>query len=761
MATRRTLRAILAASVLAIPAAAAGPASARIVPRPDPPPDFLPASFYGSFEIERVDLNVTVHNRVATTTVEEWIHNTSPGRLEARYLFPVPHGAAVTEFALWIDGERVDAEILDREEARRIYRDIVRRAIDPGLVEFYGDRLLCVRIFPVPPGGTRRIRLSYQEALAAESGAVRYQFPLRSECGGLKQPESMNISVEVEDRDPVQGVYSPSHGLDVERSGPGKVYLSSEGVRGAVRDFVLVYTPSERDFGAGMLDYRTGAEDGYFLAFLSPGPLLEDVETSPKDVLFVLDTSGSMKGRKIEQALGSLRTCLEGLREGDRFNLVDYASGVRSFAPELVPVDDRSRGDAIRYLEGVRARGGTNIHEALQLAFEQLREARQGRERPEGRRALIVFLTDGLPTVGERNVERILQAAEEANVRGARVFVLGVGYDVNTRLLDALYEDHRGAGVYVTPEESVEASVTALFDKIDSAALTDVSLEFSGVDVLDVLPRRPPDLFRGSQLVVVGRYRGSGSGTLRLSGRVSGRELSLSTPFRLRSRSVENGFVPRLWATQKIADLCDEIRRNGRDPELVDEVVALSLEHGIITEFTSFLVTEDEVALEEPAAWRERVLRGAAPGEGDLATGESAVRSSRTLMAFKGKAMGAGRPPMALEVLAEKEQELSGSDAARYDTRGGASFFQREGEMRDGRIDADGALHPDLVVRFGSSAYFALAELDRRLAARLSIAPRVTLKVGSLVVRVAEKEGTSEFSSDWIRRLRSALEEGS
>jgi Ca-activated chloride channel family protein len=336
-------------------------------------------------------------------------------------------------------------------------------------------------------------------------------------------------------------------------------------------------------------------EDGYFLLLTTPELPSEVEEPAKKTVLFVADRSGSMSGKKIEQAREALKFVLNNLNEGDTFNVIAYDSEVEAFRPELQKYDDETRAAAIGFVNGLYAGGSTNIEGALKTALGQLQDS----DRP----TYVIFLTDGLPTVGETNEAKIVEAAGKHNDVRARLFVFGVGYDVNSRLLDRLARENFGQSNYVRPNEDIEASVSTLYQRIGAPVMTDVQITFDvegasaedGKVISRVYPGGRLDLFAGDQLVLVGRYRKPGDAKVVITGQLDGKEKKFDFPAKLVEHSSDstNAFVARLWATRRVGEILDELDLKGHNEELEKELVSLATEHGILTRYTSFLADEN------------------------------------------------------------------------------------------------------------------------------------------------------------------------
>ena len=350
-----------------------------------------------------------------------------------------------------------------------------------------------------------------------------------------------------------------------------------------------------------------------------------------------------MSGKKIEQAREALKFVINQLQPTDTFNIVAYDSVVETFKPELQRADEATIKAALSFAEGLYPGGGTNIDGALQAALKLLQDPK--------RPSYVLFLTDGIPTVGELQELKIASNAKEANKVGARTFCFGVGFDVNSRLLDRIARDQRGQSVYVRPNENIEVSVSALYNKIGSPLLTDLQVAFefdkptspgAAVAVSRIYPKTLVDLFYGEQLVMVGRYRQTGPAKVTLSGNLGGEKKSFSFPasFVEKSNDETHGYVEKLGATRRIGEIIDELDLRGQNKELIEELVQLSMKHGIITPYTSFLADEN-VRLAD----RTDHLRRA--GEATLALDKADGRSGVEQRAYKGNLQNADNAAVA------------------------------------------------------------------------------------------------------------------
>ncbi|UCG50476.1 MAG: VWA domain-containing protein [Candidatus Latescibacterota bacterium] len=673
-----------------------------LIPEP-PPPDIRRHPI--PIIIRTHQVQVTIENQVASTTVKQVFENKSRVDLEGIYIFPVPTGASITEFSMWMNGEKVSGEVVEAQRARRIYEDIVRRMKDPGLLEYLGQDMFRARVYPIPGRGEVQIEIVYEEVLELDSGLIGYAYPLHTENCRPRSLGSFAIDVQIKSDAPIKNLYSPTFDIDREITGTTAScsYESDNFI--SDNDFLLYYTVAHEDVGLTLMThpprrFRRGDDSGYFMLLLSPGKPNQPRKTPGKDIIFVVDRSGSMKGEKIEQAKEAARFCLQSLNEKDRFNIVTFSTNVESFSEGLVYNTKDGTKRALRFVDRIKARGGTDINEALLGALNV---------GPSKRPQIVIFITDGAPTVGETNVGRILENIADANRGNVRIFVFGVGYDVNTLLLDKLATENRGTVEYVKPEENIEVKISNFYSKVSHPVMSDISLGFGKVRVFDVFPRDLPDLFDGSQLVVLGRYEGGGATSIVLTGNVGEREVEqvYDAHFGASRYRDRYDFIPRLWASRTIAYLMEEIRMHGAKRELVDEVIELSLEFGIVTPYTSYLILEDE-----RPRWRhvrplfEKLApeaRGVAEGMART-SGADAVGLSKMIVGAKDKST---------------IEEPSG-EGVRFVA--GKAFYLSDGVWTDSEYEEDSSL---VEVEFMSDEYFDLLQKAPGIAKYLALGEEV------------------------------------
>jgi Ca-activated chloride channel family protein len=535
-------------------------------------------------------VTIAIEDQVAVTRVEQTFRNHTDRPLEATYVFPVPKGASVNKFTMWVDGKETKGELVEADKARQIYTSIVRRTQDPGLLEYIGQNLLRMRVFPVPARGDQRVALTFSAVAAKEGNLVEYVYPLKTDGKSTRTLESFSITATIKSQHNVANVYSPTHAISLKRTSDKEVTVSFDREQGLLdKDFQLFYATGDKDVGLTALTHRpSSGSDGYFSLLISPRVEIPREYQVPRDLVLVLDTSGSMRGPKMEQARKALKYVLDNLNPKDRFGLINFATVVNRYEDKLLEANPEQITRAKKWVDDLEATGGTAINDALGSALEL-------RTKDEGRTFTIVFFTDGQPTIGETDPEKILKTVAARNTAETRIFSFGVGDDVNATMLDRLSEQTRALSTYVRPVEDIEAKVSGLYGKISNPVLTNLKLTATnGIRFTEMYPGPLPDLFHGSQLVVFGRYSGKGPAAIKLTGQVGKetKEFVYELTFPEKTGD-EREFVEHLWARRKVGFLLDQIRANGEKKELVDEVVALARKYGITTPYTSYLIVPD------------------------------------------------------------------------------------------------------------------------------------------------------------------------
>lgn len=575
----------------------------------------------------RVDyqrVTVDIENQIATTNVDMQFTNEGDGLAEGTFMFPLPSEASVDQLIMYIDGVAIEARILPAQEARQIYDEIVRQYRDPALLEYVGANAVQANIFPIPPNDSRRIEISYTQILEVDNGLIHYAYPIdNTRVVSTRSIDEMSISVNVTSNDPISNIYSPSHQIAVSRDDSENTFSTGFEASNFVAgdDFSLYYGLANDSINVNLLTYRESAnQDGFFMMLVQPPLELPEDQIIPKDVIIVLDQSGSMTGEKWDQARLATNYVLENLNSDDRFNVIMFSTGARMFSNEMENVEVAP--EAVDWVNNMEAGGGTDINLALTNALELADD-----ERP----TTIIFLTDGLATEGIIETPDILSNLEENSQSNVRIFTFGVGDNVDTFLLDSIVRDFRGAGSYVRTGERIDEEVASLYTKISSPVLTDISLDFGGEVRPELMyPTQLPDLFAGEQLTIVGRYRNAGDGlSITLSGEVNGEaQTYIYSNLDFPSRAGGEPFIARLWATRRIGELLNSIRLNGENSELVDSIVDLSVRYGIITPYTSFLIDENDILTQSGQEQARMELEEDAEAFSSESSGENAVTTA-------------------------------------------------------------------------------------------------------------------------------------
>lgn len=668
----------------------------------------------GAIEISEISVLIDILESTATTTIEIRLHNRSNRRQEAELIIPVPDDAVVRGFAYDGPSGQITAEVLPKDEAKRIYERLVAKIRDPALVEFIGYNLIRSSVFPVEARGKQRIRLTYEHLLEVDGNRVDYLLP-RTES--LKYAVPWEVTANIKSKRPISTVYSPSHKLKIKRISDKQ--MSVKIAADAVKEpgpFRLSYLLQETGLTASMFAYpdkKVGG--GYFLLLAglpAEPPKTGDIPAIMREVTLVIDRSGSMRNEKIEQVKEAALQIIAGLKNGEAFNIIIYNNTIQQFSKKPVIKSKETAEAAKAYIEGLTATGGTNIHDALVEAL--------GQEPAEGMLPIVLFLTDGLPTVGNTSEVAIRNVVMKSNPHNRRVFTFGVGFDVNAALLEKIAAESRAKAEFVLPQEDVEAKIGKVFGQLTGPILADTQLQVvkrNGKPAIgrtrDIIPQKLPDLFEGDQIVLLGQYVGTKPITFKISGNYLGKKRKFKFTFKFDKANVHNGFVPRLWASRKIAELIDTVRQMGADPgkstndpkvkELVDEIVRLSTEFGILTEYTAFLAREgtelsnrDEVLSEASRSLESRAMR--------TRSGISGVNQSLNMIRRKGQTTLNARN----DFYDEKMNRVSIANVQQINDR---AYYRRGNRWVDSRlVNEEDKVKPTKIIEFGSKEFMEIAE---------------------------------------------------
>ena len=740
-------------------------------PWPVPPPrvyEFCP------LEITKHQATVQIKDQIAITAIDQDFYNPNSQRIEGTFLFPVPKGAQIKKFAMEIDGKPVEAELMASDKARGIYEDIVRKLRDPALLEYAGQDVFKVRIFPIEPRAHKRVSLSYTQLLKSDSGLVSYSYPLSTEKFSAKPIPDVSLKVELETKRPLKSIYSPSHNVEVRRHGANQATIGFEAREVKPdTDFQLYFAPEADEIGLNLMAYKSGSDDGYFLLLASPGVDVANQKVVPKDVVFVLDTSGSMAGQKLEQAKKALLFCVENLNDNDRFEIIRFSTETEPLFNKLTDALKANRSRANEFIKDLKPIGGTAIDDALKKALALRSESG---DRP----FVVIFLTDGLPTIGVTGEDQIVGNVRKNSGNNARVFCFGIGHDVNTHLLDKITEETHAVSQYVLPEEDIEVKVSNFFAKIKDPVLTGPALTFTAdIRVTRLHPSPLPDLYKGEQLVLVGRYSGKGPSAVVIEGTVNGTKRKFSYDVRFPEESTGHDFIPRLWATRRVGYLLEQIRLHGENAEIKDEVTELARKYSIVTPYTAYLIIEDEARrgvpilsqslplLQEDSAARQATVQnyntmmvhryGLGPvtrSRSELALKSAnapadavSLGNEESLRGFDGGTLGgAGGVPRTWVAGAGPSADSQAARVAQYTQQArfvaGRSFYQNGNQWIDSTVQQ--LRNPKRVrIQLNSKEYFELAAKKPEVLPWLALGQNVQFALNETIYEVFDQDTTT------------------
>jgi Ca-activated chloride channel family protein len=675
---------------------------------------------------------VTVEDDAARVAVDEVIDGPEK-EVEAVALIPLPEGAGGSEVHVTLGppGERrtilADAAYLPAKKAQDVYETVARGTGSARVLALSGRPAILIPRVRIQ--GKAQLIASFRTPVHSTEGVHWLTCPMPGASWARGPVERLALTVNLHTKDPLRTVFSPTHEAVISRKGLTEATATVRADRwSGLDDFRLYWVADKDDLGLRVLAYRPpGKEDGFFMLLGNPTGAAAD-KVVEKDVIFVLDTSGSMRGEKIEQARSAFDYCLEHLNRGDRFNVITFGTDVNSFRAEPVARSEATVTAAREFVENVVANGRTNISGALEKALAGKAE--------EGRPRIMIFLTDGAPTAGELVPEKILEQVKKANTGGTKVFVMGVGNDVNAHLLDHLAELTDGSSEYVAPKEELDAKIASLYDRLSHPVLSGVTVSFGKLATQAVLPPKLPVLFKGSEIMMVGRYKNGGKHTFTISGNLSGKpvEYTCTADLPKEPSDAANEFLAPLWASRHIGYLLQEIRLHGENKELLAEVVRLSKQYGIVTEYTAFIamdgVTQNHDQLLRAAGGRLAMARGEKAGQW-------AVNQAANDKLLQQKIVATGE--------ANYYRDRRGNLMALQTVSqiGSRAFYLQDGQWSDGE---DAGKRKTRVVKLFSPEYFALLRSDPTFAKAQQLSWALSINIGDERI-VVEKDGKQKDES--------------
>jgi len=747
-------------------------------PRPPHPPFPRPPRPIHRFlplELRTNSVSVKIKNQIAQTTVEQTFYNPSRQRVEGTYMFPIPQGAKIEKFEMEVNGKMTEAELLDAKKAKQIYERIVREARDPALMEYSDNAMFKIRIFPIEPGKEKDIKIKYTEILKQDGRITSYRYAMRAEKFLSVPVKDVSVKVTIESDKELKSIYSPSHQIDVNREGKNRAIIGYE-EENLIPDtnFELLLTSEPRKGSAIGFDFLTHnskkSDHGYYAMLLSPGAW-ENNKVVPKDIIFAIDTSGSMRVKKLDQAKAALDFCIDQLNPEDRFDIIRYSTETETLFNKLKTAKKQQTKEAKEFVKDLKAGGGTAIEEALVLALETISKQNH---KESIRPTQIIFITDGRPTIGETRTDKIIDrlVKKRQEIKGnVRIFSFGIGTDINTKLLDLISQKTKASTEYVLPEENIEHKVSRFYEKVSQPVMANISIRTEGnIRLNEQHPNNLPDLFKGDQLVILGQYKTKNKGSDKnikfvLEGNLVGEKVKLNFETKLEKKS-KNSFIPKLWATRRVGYLLEEIRLHGENKELKDEVVALSRKWGIVTPYTSYLIIEDEesrgvpiarqsmgnrIALSLPGSnspipikpqnissaesqqlFLKDIEKKSFRGFSESDSGSDAVAAARTSEQLKKATQS-----RAFKAAYKESQYGNQISFAQQATRtiAGKTFFQNEGFWIDSLVPEQKKQSAKRL-KFGSKEYFELLNRDSNTAKWLSVAVNLQIIIDGTLYEI-------------------------
>lgn len=577
-----------------------------------------------ALSIKEHHVQVTIEDGYAITRVDQVFHNPHSRDLEAIYSFPIPEKGAVAEFTLWIDGKPVTGEVLEKQEARKVYEEEKAAGRDAGLTEKDSYKTFDVYVSPVRAGQDTRIRLVYLQPAHIDTGIGRYVYPL--EEGGVderklafwtannKVTEQFSFSLDLKSAYPIEALRVPNEPnaqIVQGTNGEWQVRIgnqpnamsddvklphveqteeasklnqpSSLPVYSLDKDLVVYWRHQEGLPGSvDLIAYKPDASKrGTFMLVVTPGDDLKPI-VEGKDWVFVLDISGSMQAKYATLADG-VKRALTKMRPDDRFRIVLFNTSARELTSGYVnatPENIKHYSDAVA---AVTPGNGTNLYAGLMSGLNAL---------DADRTSAIVLVTDGVANVGETQQRKFIELLKQKDVR---LFTAVMGNSANRPLLDAMTNASNGFSISVSNSDDIVGQILTMSTKVTHEALHGVQLKIKGVKTADLEPQNIGTLYHGQQLVIFGHYWGDGPADVRLSGQISGQSREYHTNFNFPSRADENPEIERLWAFAAIEGMTEEINNFGEKPDIKQAVVDMGVEYGLVTDYTSMIVLRDEV----------------------------------------------------------------------------------------------------------------------------------------------------------------------
>ncbi|MBN2703315.1 MAG: VWA domain-containing protein [Pontiellaceae bacterium] len=586
MKTKHKLIALLCAVAVGISSSAFGAGLIKPIGSVDEGP------FIKSHQVE-----VVINNGFAQTVVDQVFGNNSDADYEAIYSFPVPKEAALSEISLWIDGEEIIGEVVEKEKAREIYEDQVDKGNDTALAEKDDYKTFDISIGRIRAGEDTRVRLVYYQPMEIDLNVGRYVYPLAE--GGVDEEriafwstddvvhENFSFNLTLKSAFPVADVRMPGYDQLAQIKNTEGIYQVSleqaEGGATLSRDVVFYYrlddsTPARVE----IIPYRASKEEpGTFMAVVTPAASLQPISEG-SDWIFLLDVSGSMAGGKIDTLAKGVEQVLGKMSPNDRFKLITFNDKATELTRSYVQASPENVQDWIARTRNIKAGGGTALFAGLKKAYDSLDD-----DRTSG----IILVTDGVCNVGPTEHKAFLKLLNQYDIR---LFTFVMGNSANQPLMERLAKDSGGFAMNISDSDDIVGRLIQAKAKLLNQCMHDVELKFSGEKVYDLTPSKPGNLYLGQQLVAFGRYNGEGEVTLKLNAKISGEQQQWICTANLPEIDTNNPEIERLWALSAIDETMEIVREEGETQSLRKKIVDLGTEYSLVTDYTSMVVLSEE-----------------------------------------------------------------------------------------------------------------------------------------------------------------------
>jgi Ca-activated chloride channel family protein len=562
--------------------------------------------------LKNYDATVTITDQMAVTHVDQTFKNETNMRLEGIFFFPLPENAIVTGLILWINGVPVEAQVMDSDTAQSIYNNVVQNMIDPALLEYMGDNIFKLSVFPIEANGhqmsERRIEITYAELLPYDGGNIDYTFLMKSINLSSKPVERASIAINLKSQKEILSLMSPTHdntsGIVINKVSNNEYNITyGEENAHSEKDLTIYYELKNDDFAINHLTYVPNTDsamffdslgdDSYYLLWITPPDDISQSQIIKKNIVFVADISSSMAGERMEQLRKSLNTMVSMLNKKDMFNIIAFNTGTSPFQGDLVSADsDVMVESAHVFIDELGEVGMTNMEDAFKEALASTWD--------DTSMNTIVFLTDGKPTWPITTSEaEVIKTVATYNTDTVSVYTFGIGEEPGEGFLKQLAKENHGFSIMIMQDDSIEMVLGNFMSKISYPLIKNIAIDYGGLDKYDIFPKTLPNLYAGTQLTIIGRYRNTGSFNTTFSGMIGTKPISFSSRLTYPSAMPNHPFVARMWASSKIDFLLDEIEIYGKQPELVNAVKYLGKRYAILTPFTSFIVIEDPVVIQD------------------------------------------------------------------------------------------------------------------------------------------------------------------